>query len=341
MSALEAFAPGKLFVIGEYAVLAGGRALVAAVDAGIACRVERAASWRLAAPDLGVEGPLDAALADAPLLAAAAIRAREEFRLDAPLSFTVRGATVSSRSKHGLGGSAASVVAILAAAAASAGIDVESQSARARLFSIAFDTHRRHQRGRGSGADVAASVYGGWLEYALGEGGPKAPKAPKAPMIAAAALPAGFCLAAVWSGVASDTAGAIRSFDSASASPLAAILDEFWGAVDRQDRGAMLSAIDAYGAALQDLQDLRDIDGGAPGTRRIAELVRIARGDGVAAKGSGAIGGDCAIACAFEATALAALAEKWRAAGAEPLAVSVDGRGVRLVLPAASEELHA
>ena len=53
MTALEVEAPGKLFVIGEYAVLHGGRALVAAIDAGISCRVEAASTWCVAAPDLG------------------------------------------------------------------------------------------------------------------------------------------------------------------------------------------------------------------------------------------------------------------------------------------------
>ena len=38
---VEASAPGKLVLSGEYAVLAGGKALVAAVDRRVSCSVER------------------------------------------------------------------------------------------------------------------------------------------------------------------------------------------------------------------------------------------------------------------------------------------------------------
>ena len=58
MTTFEVRAPGKLFVIGEYAVLHGSRALVAAIDAGISCRIESASTWCLSAPDLGVDGTL-------------------------------------------------------------------------------------------------------------------------------------------------------------------------------------------------------------------------------------------------------------------------------------------
>ena len=317
MTALEVRAPGKLFVIGEYAVLHGGRALVAAIDAGISCGVEGASTWRVSAPDLGVDGTL-AELSGEPrsaLLGSAVSAARDEFRLECPLRFTVRGTRPASRRKCGLGGSAASVVAILAAAVATVGEDLEAKRTRDRLFRCALAVHRRQQRGRGSGADVAASVYGGWVDYAPREGGPR---------IAAASLPEGIRLAAAWSGVASDTARAIEAFEGAGTlSRLRAILERFWMAVDAEDRAGILSAIDAYGAALEELA------GGSPGAQCIGELVRAARACGLAAKGSGAVGGDCAIAITFDPTGVPAVEKRWRTLEAEPLAVSIDARGVR------------
>src|ERR1700752_1771674 len=104
MKAVEVHAPGKLFVIGEYAVLQGGRALVAAVNAGICCRAEPASSWRLSAPDLGVDAAVDEITAGSPgsLLASAIAAARGELGVARPMSFHVRGAQPVSRGKHGL-----------------------------------------------------------------------------------------------------------------------------------------------------------------------------------------------------------------------------------------------
>lgn len=317
MTAIEVRAPGKLFVIGEYAVLHGARALVAAVEAGVCCRIEDEAAWRIVAPDLGVAGTIEE-LSRHPggaLLAEAVSAARDEFVLDRPFCFTVRGTDEASRRKRGLGGSAASVVAILAAAGAAAGLDLRAKKARARLFARALSVHRQHQRGRGSGADVAASVYGGWLDYSLAEGGPR---------IAEATLPRGFALAAAWSGVASDTARAIDAFEPMALLPrLRVILGDFWAAVDAGNRSRMLSAIDAYGGALEGLA------GDSAGVRAIAKLVAAARGPAIAAKGSGAVGGDSAIAVGFDRAELSAVENRWRAERAQPLSVAIDVRGVR------------
>src|SRR5437868_14045729 len=89
MKAVEVHGPGKLFVIGEYAVLHGGRALVAAVNAGICCRAEPASAWRLSAPDLGVDAAVDeiAAGSACALLASAIVAARDELGVRVPLSF--------------------------------------------------------------------------------------------------------------------------------------------------------------------------------------------------------------------------------------------------------------
>ena len=317
MNPVEVFAPGKLFVIGEYAVLHGARALLAAVDAGIACRLEESEDWRVSGPDLAFDDTLEAAAEDPriALLAAAVGAGRSEFAIDRPFRLVIRGARAESRAKRGLGGSAASVVAILGALAAAAGRDVESADVRRRLFDLAFAVHRRHQRGRGSGADVAAAVYGGWLDYALAEGGSR---------IVAAALPADTRLAAVWSGVASDTARAIDAFDPPAMLPrMRAILDRFWSALARTDRPALLEALAAYGAVLEEMS------GSGEGALRIVELAGVARARGFAAKGSGAVGGDCAIALGFDGAPVAALESDWRGRGAQPLAVAIDGRGVR------------
>lgn len=377
----QVFAPGKLFVMGEYAVLFGGRALVAAMAAGIRCTVERRpAGWWLTAPDLDLDLELEAAFAAPPgrLLADAAFTGAREAGISTPLRVLVEGSHPSSRAKRGLGGSAAAVVAILGAMAAAAGNDVESPELRRRLFSLALDVHRRNQSGRGSGADIAASVNGGWTEFAWIDG---------VPHISAASVPPDIGLSAVWSGVAVDTNAALDRFDFLrSADPLglgarpsnldrgpqssakheargttrnslalfrgvprdsgagdrqradgsdysdglleskllvqlARILDRFWSAARAGDRDRLLDAVSTYGDQLEELN--RDADS------RAAELVRTARHAGAAAKGSGAVGGDCVIALAFQPSTLARVEEDWRRLGAEVLSLGIDLRGVR------------
>ena len=233
MSDVAVFAPGKLFVIGEYAVLQGERALVAAVDSGIECRVEpRTAGWQIVAPDLGVDamlgrGPLDPR---ATLLARAVDVGARAFAGVEPKRVTVRGRGEGVGKKVGLGGSAASVVAILGALAAAAGENPANEEVRRTLFDLALSVHRDHQNGRGSGADVAASVYGGWIDYSIAEGRPQ---------VGRAAVPAGLHLAAAWSGLSSDTATGIESFDRmrgerdgiAFAERMRAGLARFWHAL--------------------------------------------------------------------------------------------------------------
>jgi mevalonate kinase len=130
--------------------------------------------------------------------------------------------------------------------------------------------------------------------------------------------------------VARDTARAIEVSDGTRAlSRLRAILERFWAAVAAQDRVGFLSEIDAYGAALEEFA------GRSPGAQRIGALVRAAHACGLAAKGSGAVGGDCAVAITFDPARVPVAEERWRALEAEPLVVSIDARGVR------REDIHA
>lgn len=126
-------APGKLVLLGEYAVLDGGGAIVAAVDRGVVCVVSTGA---------GIETPGDdrfvrAALTGAPR---GLYRFRDQYPLDLP-------------GKAGFGGSAAATVAAIRAAG--------------RPDADAFTVHASVQGG-GSGVDVFASVNGGVRAYPSG-----------------------------------------------------------------------------------------------------------------------------------------------------------------------------
>ena len=132
---MRIFAPGKLVVLGEYAVLDGAPAIVAAVDRGVVCTVSEGDS---------VETPGDDRFARAGLSAAEAPRRRYLFSDAVPWTL---------EDKPGFGGSAAAVVAACAAGLAARKADNSS------LLKLALEAHLRVQ-GSGSGLDVQASVEG-------------------------------------------------------------------------------------------------------------------------------------------------------------------------------------
>ncbi len=144
---LMATAPGKVVLVGEYAVLDGAPAIVLAVSAGARIRWTAAPRTTFVAPD-----------GDALLRAAWDDAGGPPGHIEGePV------ATFGLPSKPGLGGSAAAVVAAIRLAHAAAGRDVTGD----RLAAQASAVHRRIQGG-GSGVDVAASTFGGCGRFLAG-----------------------------------------------------------------------------------------------------------------------------------------------------------------------------
>jgi phosphomevalonate kinase len=133
---LIARAPGKVVLSGAYAVLHGAPALVAAVDRYVLADTARPAEF--------VTPEVRAALGEipAPWFDASALR--------------------ESGRKLGLGSSAAIVVASLAAVLAEREGVTDELTLRDAVFDRALVAHRSAQGG-GSGVDVAASAWGGFI----------------------------------------------------------------------------------------------------------------------------------------------------------------------------------
>ncbi len=135
-------APGKLVLLGEYAVLDGAPAIVAAVDRGVVCTVEPAET-------LVIEAPADDRFVRRALLAVGAPPSRYGFAASNP---------IASGGKFGLGGSASATVAAVVAGTGGRWPKEEVQR-------TAHAVHTEVQGG-GSGVDIAACVHGGvcWYE---------------------------------------------------------------------------------------------------------------------------------------------------------------------------------
>lgn len=176
---VQASAPGKLFLLGEYAVLEGAPALLTAVDRRATVTATATGGWRLTARQLGVDGlelgsggalpaGLDA-VTRTRLALFEAVRGTVECHAGGPgqpLDLVIDSdAFHQDGHKLGLGSSAAVAVALTAALARAGGVTLTTEE----LFSLADAAHRQAQGGSGSGGDVAASVYGGRIRYVRGE----------------------------------------------------------------------------------------------------------------------------------------------------------------------------
>jgi phosphomevalonate kinase len=317
---VSATAPGKLVVIGEYAVLAGAPALVMAVNRY--CRADVGPSGdgrnhlRIAASDRNLlefapGEPSGTALVD---LVLESVSCDEAWRgtLDTADFF-------DGERKLGIGSSAAAMVAWSAALSDFAGVDAAPDLGR--LVAM----HRRFQGGRGSGLDIAASLAGGLIEYRLGEG--------NMPLVANSRLPDGVGFAAVYSGNAATTGKLVGLFDvwraadpgqaNAQIDQLVDIARRGCDAARANDSAAFLREIADYGRELDKLGERIGADLVTADHREIAQH---SERSGVAYKISGAGGGDLGLAFSDDPGALAAFGE---AVGETyrviPMAMSEDG----------------
>ena len=180
MQQLSASAPAKLIFLGEYAVLEGAPALVAAIDcrARVTLLKNSEPNWRLSAPELGIrelglgpDGQLPETLDNVTreslaLFDAVRLTVAEHAPKPPPLSIHIDTAQFYDNGrKLGLGSSAAVAVALTTALAAATGEMPERET----LFTLASAAHRWAQGGIGSNTDIAAAVYGGVLGYRSGQ----------------------------------------------------------------------------------------------------------------------------------------------------------------------------
>jgi phosphomevalonate kinase len=343
-----ASAPGKVFLAGEYGVLVGGPAAIAAVDLRLVCtlrvctgagRLRVTNGGHSASTSLSEEvGELPAAVRFAAIAALAAIR-----RLG------LRGCDVSvetasdldgESAKRGLGGSAAVAAATIGALYRAAGRPCDASDVTERA-SLAVEAHRLAQGG-GSGADVVAATVGGIVLV----GGLEAGRVPEGiaacrgtteirferlelppPLVlevAATGRPAasGPRAARFLAQARSQRGAALRAWCEGMRS---AVLD-LRSACHAGDADAAMAGVDRCGALLERLGPIASIP---VMTAELRAAIAAARCCGAVAKASGAGGGDCAIAL-VAASRRADLRAEWSRIGLQPLPAGIARAGVRV-----------
>jgi phosphomevalonate kinase len=300
---VRAIAPGKLLLTGAYAVLEGAPAVVVAVD-------------RYAVADAsGTERDPSAEV-------------RAALGQEAAPKIDVRALHDERGRKLGLGSSAAALVASLGVRALARREDLRSPLVRARIFRAARDAHTRAQGG-GSGVDVAASVHGGVLRYAIDAGGDA--------LVRALELPAGVQMAVYDSGTSARTSEMRARFERLRAQSdarglLARLGDraaQASAAVESGEGQAFVACAREFGGILATLGAAID----APIVpRSFAELAALAERENAAFLPSGAGGGDVAVWLGF-ASPSSAFAARASELAIRPLALGIDRGGLRADSP--------
>ena len=294
---IEYAAPGKLFVTGEYAVLDGAPGLLVAVGVHAIARA-RQGDWAWIS-DNGLTYPFDVAQGeglrwtgarppDGVLLESIMVELAPEAAWPAP-GFTLSVDTAEFRihgTKLGLG-SSASACAVLAAALLEAVNGAPADPFAAAKLSKG--AHRRFQGDKGSGADVAAVIDGGFVQYSRSD---------KSGRASSLTWPEGLCLLPVWTGVSAQTSVRIGRYEQAREQfpkICEQLLEAAAAARDRfvdGDAGSCLQAFRDYSNQLTALDQAMNLGIWSAAHREIASTLTPL--DAVY-KPSGAGGGDCGL----------------------------------------------
>ena len=307
LSRVGATAPGKALLCGEYAVLEGAPAVVAAVDRRVCV------TWS------------DEPAAMPPEVEAALTRAKSACG-PVPGSLLLDASALRrDRVKLGLGSSAAGAAAAAAAVFATRGHDLSDSAVRQRVFDCAFEGHAAVAP-EGSGVDVAASTFGGFLRFRRDEG-----RIETRPL----ELPRGLVIRLVWTGQAartSDLVAKVRALQESDPrrferhlAELTALAAAFADAFERKSADDVVRAGAEYGSSMGALGDAA----GAPIVEaRLERAAALAAGFSGSAKPCGAGGGDVAIAFFLDDDAAESFSLACGAEGLHPIDVSWGAAGV-------------
>lgn len=328
----EASAPGKLIIVGEYAVIEGAPAIATAVNVRARANVSDSGDrdsilfdslsenafhfypdgsgnlhWRDRSP--GARGTLLEALF-------ATFRERSAGGGDPKLRFCIDtdefyAQTEGSISKLGLGSSAAALVALVGAFIGATGIGVSETE----MLDICCSAHRAFQGGQGSGVDIATALNGGAVRIRSGAPG-------MAPTATALDWPDGLLMLPVWSGTSASTPQLLDRFSRyRDRNP-----GEFRNHIERlidfaqetekawvdQSVNELLKALAAYDSALRAM----DIDGAIGINTDTHDVLRgLSSRYGATYKTSGAGGGDFGIALTDSSDVIESLAAAFTDSG--------------------------
>lgn len=339
-------APGKVVLVGEYAVLEGASSLVMAADRQIRVTLTPNDSGVVGIDSPGItETPCALRLDDgrlAPVTGEPAPALEPLVKLLEALCTLEEAAPALARGfdahldstalfedgvKLGLGSSAALAVALAGAVARLAGRPAFSPDEQG--FRRLHTLHCAMQEGVGSGVDVAASLLGGLVHFRRGA---------EQLLLARLAIPRGVRSAFVWTGISASTKdflirldrwkGRHRAEYHSLLRELSSIAAEAVTAAEHNAAQDFIVHLGRYGGVLRELGDRSGLDiyGSSHGALR-----DLAEGLGITYKPCGAGGGDLGVAMTCDDAALARFRAGAVHLGAKPVDLEVEEHGLRVV----------
>jgi phosphomevalonate kinase len=303
-----ASAPGKALLCGEYAVLEGALAVVAAVDRRVAV------TWSEGSAEMPpeVQATLQLARADLGPVPPSLILDVSELQQD--------------RVKLGLGSSAAAAAATAGAVFATHGRDLTDPETLQDVFACAFEGHASVAP-QGSGVDVAASIFGGFLGFTRTE---------DSIQTCALQRPDDLVIRLVWTGHAARTSELVKKVHALRRDDplryqtcmdrLSDLSRRFAFAFEAGNAAEVVAEAASYSQAMGLLGDAAAAPILDPRLVRTAELSRRFSGS---AKPCGAGGGDVAIAFFLDPEAATGFEEACKDEGLHPIDVSWGATGVQ------------
>lgn len=363
-SSYKVKAPGKLMIAGEYAVLEPKKkAVVIGVNRYVTVHIKPCKQNKLSLSQRGLEniiweirgGKVQFSLDDSSLsfiknsISVVNQFLQEKSVILHPFQLEIKSDLDDplTGKKYGLGSSAAVVVAVISAML-QISREGEEPPALEEIFKLSAIAHLKTQQ-NGSGADVAAAVYGGWIEYSAFDGkwllnkleqGEKLRSLIEKPWpnlsIRPLTPPPLLQLAVGWTKKTAATAPMIRSFQhfrhqnieaykeflSESSIAVEALIQSF----EARDCTESINSVALNRKALLKLGENADI---TIETDRLKTLCSIADNFG-SGKSSGAGGGDCGIAFLKDSASIEELHNAWKEADITPLNLSVSNTGVSI-----------
>lgn len=353
--------PGKLMIAGEYAVLEKNqKCIVAAINRYVEGSIEPSIKNQLFLPDIKLEdvffeikdGNVEFSIEDLRLSflrssISIVVRFLKENSIELiPFKLSIKSQLddASSGKKYGLGSSAAIVVAAVSSILALHNKDEFLN--HDTIFKLSAIAHLKTQ-GNGSGADIAAGVYGGWLEYSAFdskwllnelESSDKIKDIVEKPwrnlVIRKLTPPSELKLVVGWTKETASTSPMIRKVDNfKKESPhiYKEFLKESSIAVDNLikafDDNSFEDSISSLSENRKALKNFGEVAGIPIETKKLTDLCSIGEGYG-SAKSSGAGGGDCGIAFLKGDYKKQELYRAWEKADIEPLDLEISEAGV-------------
>lgn len=346
--------PGKLLIAGDYAILEPGNAgIVVAVDRYVTLEIQEAKeygltqeawsikdlSWSWQEGQVAWQGDQTRELIHKLTYVKNALEVVHSYLIGRevpvrPYAITIHSGLVdeSTGIKYGLGSSGAVVVGIICGVMALCTKN-ELPIDRQDLFKLAMIAHYRTQ-GNGSGVDIAASVYGGWLHFVsvdktwLKEELARDPSLnsmvnrpwPRLKMVPLIA-PSSLEVLVGWTGKAVATGPMVEKYQEncrkdlddyhRQQAAIGHIMTKLLAGFQRGDGGEVLKWTNKHRQWLQGLDQDGHIGIESPELKRICDIAaRYGAG-----KTSGAGGGDCGIGLVTSKEAKKQLIEAWHQAG--------------------------